>query len=60
MSVLVVMLLSGLSMYALGLDPCLFRGKLKWNEADHKLVAAWIKILLTFAGTDTMIAFKGF
>jgi hypothetical protein len=47
-------------MYALGVDPCFFRGKLKWNEADHKLDAAWIKILLTFAGTDTMIAFKGF
>jgi hypothetical protein len=36
-------------LYALGLDACFYRDKLKWNEAyPHKLVAAWMRILLTF------------
>jgi hypothetical protein len=36
-------------LYALGFNACLYRDKLKWNEAyRHKLVAAWMRILLTF------------
>ncbi len=32
---------------ALGVDACLHMDKLKWNEAyPHKLVAAWMRILL--------------
>jgi hypothetical protein len=36
-------------LYALGFNACLYRDKLKWNEAyHHKLVAAWMRILLNF------------
>jgi hypothetical protein len=35
-------------LYALGLGACSYRDKLKWNEVyPHKLVAAWMRILLT-------------
>jgi hypothetical protein len=35
--------------YVLGLYACLHRDKLIWNETyPHKLVAAWMNILLTF------------
>jgi len=35
--------------YARGLYVCLHRDKLRWNETYlHKLVAAWMNILLTF------------
>jgi hypothetical protein len=37
------------ALYAIGLDACLYRDKLKWHKAyPHKLVAGWMTILLTF------------
>ncbi len=36
-------------LYVLGLDACLYQDKLRWNEAyPHKLVAAWMMILVTY------------
>lgn len=35
----------GMPLYALGLDACLHRDKLKWKEAyAHKFVADWMRI----------------
>jgi hypothetical protein len=31
----------------LGVDPSLYKGKIKWNEADQKFFAAWMGMLLT-------------
>jgi hypothetical protein len=40
-------------LYTLGLYDCLHKNKLRWNEAyPHKLVAAWMNILLTFYFID--------